>query len=165
VEEAAYFKEEDGIAYVRAEGHMTALLCPSLKARIFARMEATPPIRGIEFDLSSCEYMDSTFLGLIVGVCKRLTSLNGRKPLLHCINEACAGLLRTIGILGLVELSAEPAPAIEGMEKVEVGASATARFILDAHEDLSRLSEENRDRFATLSALLRKALSDEERRG
>lgn len=164
MEEAAYFKEANRTAYIRAEGHMTALLCPNLKARLFARLDALPPLEGVGFDFSSCEYMDSTFLGLIVSVCKRLATLNGRKPVLHQTNEACLGLLRTIGVLGLVELSAEPAPTLVDMERIEGGQSATARFILDAHEELSGLSKENRDRFATLSSVLRKTLSEEEKR-
>jgi anti-anti-sigma regulatory factor len=164
VEEAAYYKEADGIAYIRAEGHVTARLCPAIKARVFGRLDSPPPLEGIGFDLSSCEYMDSTFLGLIVSFCKRLASVNGRKPILHGTNEACQGLLRTIGVLGLVELSDEAVPALEGMERIEGGQSATARFLLDAHDALSSLSEENRGRFAALSSVLRKAASEEDER-
>jgi len=162
VEEAAFFTVGDGRILVRAEGHMTALLCPSLKARIFGALEAPEAPACVDFDLSACEYMDSTFLGLIVGVCKRLKSRSGGgRVVLHRTNEACLGLLRTIGVLGLVELSSEPCRGSEGMERIEGGPKASARFILDAHEELSALSEENRSRFSTLAAALRGALKDE----
>jgi len=163
VDESAYFKEADGIGYVRAEGHMTALLCPLLKARIHSSLDSPRPPRRIAFDLTKCEYMDSTFLGLIVGVGKRLAAFNGTKPLLFGTNQACLGLLRTIGVLGLVELSGTGAPEVEGMERIADCAAPTARFILDAHEDLSAISAENRSRFATLAAALRKVLGEESR--
>jgi anti-anti-sigma factor len=164
VEEAAFFKEAEGIGYVRTEGHMTALLCPGLKARILASLDSPNPPLTIAFDLSACEYMDSTFLGLIVGVCKRLGAPHGRKVILHGTNEACLGLLRTIGVLGLVEVAEGPAPALEGMEPVGGGTKATARFLLDAHEELSKLSEDNRERFAALSTALRGALGEDGKR-
>jgi anti-anti-sigma factor len=163
VEECAYFKEADGIGYVRAVGHMTALLCPLLKARIQASLDSPRPPERIVFDLTQCEYMDSTFLGLIVGIGKRLAARSGSKPLLYGTNQACMGLLRTIGVLGLVEISPRQAPAVEGMERISDSAAPTARFILDAHEDLSALSAENRSRFATLAAALRKVLGEEDK--
>lgn len=162
MEEAVYFKVNGDAGYVRAVGHMTALLCPGLKAKIFASLDAPQRPKTIHFDLSACEYMDSTFLGLIVGVCKKLGAANGRKPVLHGVNEACVGLLRTIGVVGLVELSAEPIPPIADMERIEGGQRATARFLLDAHEDLSALSAENKGRFATLSSALRGAIGEDD---
>lgn len=162
VEERAYFKEADGIGYVRVEGHMTALLCPKLKERILASLESPSPPSRIVFDLSGCEYMDSTFLGLIVGIGRRLSALNGNKPLLYGTKPVCMGLLRTIGVLGMVDVCAECAVPEEGMEPIVDGQAATARFILDAHEELSALSPENKSRFAGLAAILRRALGEEE---
>jgi len=158
VEEAAYFKEAEGTLYVKAVGHMTALLCPSLKSRIAASLDRPGETRRIVFDLGECEYMDSTFLGLIVSSCKRLSSLKLPKPVLSGASDTCLGLLRTIGVLGLVELSAEALPELGSMERIERDQAATARFILDAHEDLSALSNENRDRFAGLTAALKKSV-------
>jgi anti-anti-sigma factor len=165
VEEAVYYKEAAGTGFVRAEGHVTALLCPSLKARVFADIDSPSPPGRIEFDLGPCEYMDSTFLGLIVGVCKRIKARSGGRVVIRGANEACLGLLRTIGVLGLVDVSSEPMPPLEGMERIGGGAKATARFILDAHEDLSALSEENRSRFSALNSALRGAVESEEKGG
>lgn len=162
MEEAAYYGEREGTVYVKAEGHVTARLCPAIKAKLLIRIDAQPPVRGMGFDLSACEYMDSTFLGLIVNLCKRLSAAGARKPTLYGTNDACKALLRTTGILGLVELSEEAAPALPSAERIESGPSATARFLLDAHDALSGLSEENRGRFAALSSVLRKAASEEE---
>jgi hypothetical protein len=77
-------------------------------------------------------------------------------------NEACRGLLRTIGVLSLVDLVDEDVALPTDMERIADGTRATAQFILDAHEELSALSEENRDRFSTLSALLKGSVKGDE---
>jgi anti-anti-sigma factor len=158
VDEAAFFKATDRAIFVLARGHATAALCPDLKTRIFARLESEPRVERILFDLADCEYMDSTFLGLIVGAHKLFNKLPGRALVLLHVNDTCRGLLRTIGVLSIVELSEESPPFPEGLEEVKGGSKATPQFILDAHEELSGLSEDNRKQFATLTQVLRNAL-------
>lgn len=158
MDEAAFYKESEEGIYLRAEGHATALFCPELKARAFARLEAEPPPRELRMDLSACEYMDSTFMGLIVGLNKRYQARTGRRLVLHGLGHTCEGLLRTIGVLKLLEISAEPASFPGPMERVGAGARATAEFLLDAHEELSGLSEENKAKFGSLTELLRKSI-------
>jgi len=158
VEEAVFIAEAEGRIYVRAQGHVTAALCPELKARIFPRLEAEPGVEAVYFDLGPCEYMDSTFLGLIVGLNKRLKLAVGKPVVLLHVNDTCLGLLKTIGVTKLVELSAEEVPFPHGLSRVGPGPRATAEFLLDAHEELSDLSEENKKRFSTLTDTLRSAL-------
>ncbi|MCK7487363.1 MAG: STAS domain-containing protein [Bacillus subtilis] len=71
VEEALFVKETAQTIFIRAQGHVTAALCSDLKSRIFERLEAKPPVETVYVDLSGCDYMDSTFLGLLVGINKR----------------------------------------------------------------------------------------------
>ncbi|MDA8424668.1 MAG: STAS domain-containing protein [Treponema sp.] len=158
MEEAAYFKEDGDTVYIRAEGHVTAAVCPGLKSRLFARLDAQPRAQAVVFDLAPCEYMDSTFLGLIVGAQKRFAASGGDKILVLHANDACRGLLRTIGVLGLVALSDENVAFPEDLERIGAGTRASAQLILDAHEELSGLSEENRRRFAGLTSILRDAI-------
>jgi anti-anti-sigma factor len=166
VEEAVYCKSEQRVIYAKATGHVTALVCPPLKAAIFDRLGAEPAVEKIYLDLSSCEYMDSTFLGLIVGTQKRFARLPGRAGggmiVLLGVNEACKGLLRTIGVLGMVELSDEEVPFPADLPRLSGEARASARFLLDAHEELSGLSSENQRRFSTLTTVLKGAVEAEE---
>ncbi|MGA2545687.1 MAG: STAS domain-containing protein [Rectinemataceae bacterium] len=170
MEEAVYYKSEDRAIYIRATGHVTALVCPPLKTAVFDRLDADPPITKVYVDLSDCEYMDSTFLGLLVGTQKRFARLSGNPRIdsgsivLIGVNEACKGLLRTIGVLGMVELSDAEIPFPPGLERLSGEARASARFLLDAHEDLSDLSADNRKRFATLTTVLRSVVDAEERK-
>ena len=171
MEEATFYKSEDSIIYIKATGHVTALVCPELKAAVFERLDMDPPVGEIYVDLSDCEYMDSTFLGLIVGTQKRFARLKGSTQIgsgrivLLSVNEACRGLLRTIGVLGMVELSDAPVPFPAELERISGEGKTSARFLLDAHEELSDLSSENRRRFATLTTVLRSVVDSERLKG
>ncbi len=171
MEEAVYFKAEAGTIYMRATGHVTALVCPPLKAAVFERLDAEPPVEAMYLDLSACEYMDSTFLGLIVGAQKRYARASpsgkpgARTIVLLGVNEACKGLLRTIGVLGMVELSDSGPPFPPDLARLAGDSRASARFLLDAHEDLAGLSQDNRARFAALNAVLKSAAEAEGKKG
>lgn len=166
MEEAVFYKSEGSTIFMRATGHVTALICPPLKAAVFERLEGAPKVEKIYLDLADCEYMDSTFLGLIVGTQKRFARLPGpgerRAMVLFGANEACKGLLRTIGVLGMVEVSDEAFPFVGELPRLSGENRASARFLLDAHEELSGLSEENRKRFSTLTSVLKSAVDAEE---
>lgn len=158
MEEALFVKAVDDRLYIRALGHVTAALCPELKAKCFARFEAQPPVAAVDLDLSGCDYMDSTFLGLIVGITKKLMAASRRKIRIYGINDTCLGLLKTIGVLGLVEIATVKPDFPADLERVGRGAVATAEFLLDAHDELSNLSDENRARFSALSTMLRDSM-------
>jgi hypothetical protein len=64
----------------------------------------------------------------------------------------------------MVELSDAEIPFPPGLERLSGEARASARFLLDAHEDLSDLSADNRKRFATLTTVLRSVVDAEERK-
>lgn len=168
MEEAVYYKSEGTTLYIRATGHVTALVCPPLKAAAFERLDAKPEVEKVYLDLSACEYMDSTFLGLIVGTQKRFSRLSEgarRGPIvLVGVNEACKSLLRTIGVLGMVELSNAEVAFPADLARLSGESRASARFLLDAHEELSSLSGENRKRFSALTTVLRGALDSEEKK-
>jgi anti-anti-sigma factor len=168
VEEAVYYKSEGTTLFMKATGHVTALVCPPLKAAAFERLDTEPAVRKVYLDLSGCEYMDSTFLGLIVGTQKRFARLPGGEPrksiVLLAVNEACKGLLRTIGVLGMVELSDAPIAFPSDIVRLSGDSRTSARFLLDAHEELSELSSENRKRFSALTTVLKSAVDSEEKK-
>lgn len=158
MDEAFFFKDADEGVFVRVQGHVTASRCPELKGRIFSRFDRTPSPAAVYFDLSDCAYMDSTFLGLIVGVNKRYKALSGKNVIVLHANATCLGLLRTIGVTRLVDISDEDVVIPPDMEEIGPVTRASAEFILDAHEALSELSDENKSRFSTLTRTLRDGL-------
>ena len=64
----------------------------------------------------------------------------------------------------MVELSDAEVAFPADLARLSGESRASARFLLDAHEELSALSGENRKRFSALTTVLRGALDSEERR-
>ena len=158
MDEALLFRAIEARIFIKATGHVTAVYCPELKSRCFARFDERPPVDAVFIDLSECDYMDSTFLGLIVGIAKRLKKDSSRKIALVGASPTCIGLLKTIGVLGLVEIVPTVRDFPSSLERMGRGATATAQFLLDTHEELSSLSDENRAKFSALSSILRESI-------
>jgi anti-anti-sigma factor len=165
VDEALLYRELDSIIYIKAQGHITANICADLKTRVFDRLEAKPPINEIFIDLGSCEYMDSTFMGLLVGFNKRFLRFSEKPVTILRANETCKKLLRTIGVLRLVSVVDEGKPFPEPMENINSGRKAGASLILKAHEELIDISEENEARFGALRNVLKSSIESGEDEG
>jgi anti-anti-sigma factor len=161
MEEALFMRESDNVIYIRAQGHITANSCPGLKNRVFNRLEAKPPVDNIFIDLEQCEYMDSTFMGLLVGFNKRFLRFSEKPITILKANATCLKLLKTIGITRLVVLSDESLKFPEPLENLGAHCKAEARMLLQAHEDLMELSDENEKRFSALHKVLRETAIDD----
>ncbi len=161
MEEVLFIKETNNRVYIRAQGHITANACPELKARVFNRLDAKPAVEDVIIDLSSCEYMDSTFMGLIVGFNKRFMRFSERPIRLAGLSETCMKLLKTIGIVRLVTIEDEVPAFPEPLERLSAESKAGAGLVLRAHEELMELSEENERRFSALRDVLKGAAEAE----
>lgn len=155
MDEELLYGDGGNALYVRARGHIGVKLCAELKSRVFSRLEAQPPVGRLFVDLSSCSYMDSTFLGLLVGFNKRLLRFAEKPITILGANETCQKLLRTIGLARLVEMAEGPADFPKAMESLSA-AKASAELLLGAHRELSGLSPENEKAFAGLLSVLEK---------
>lgn len=155
LEETLYFDEDKNKIYIKAAGHVTAALCPDLKKAVLARLDQDPVIEEVILDLSSCDYMDSTFMGLIVGMNKKLKARTGRRIEINKPTDQCYSLLKGLGIVKLLNLVHRDILFPEGMQKITKKLTATADFILCAHENLVELSDCNKKKFAALNAILK----------
>jgi len=158
VSEALYFLEADNKLYLQAQGHITAALCADLRGLVFARFEQTPGVEAMWIDLSACEYMDSTFMGLLVAFNKRLARARGKKLTLVQPSAVARDLLEGLGISSLVEIIDEPVAFPPGMKNIVKTTASSAELLLSSHENLMELSEENRKKFSGLHGVLKKQL-------
>jgi len=158
VPEALYFLETDNKLYLQAQGHITAALCADLRGLVFSRLETTPDIEAMWIDLSACEYMDSTFMGLLVAFNKRLTKNKGRKLALVQPTAMARDLLEGLGISSLVEIVDAPVVFPQGMKNIVKTTNSGAELLLSTHENLMELSEANRKKFSGLQSILKKQL-------
>jgi anti-anti-sigma factor len=149
-------------AFISARGSIRASLCYPLRETLLARLEETVDIPAVFVDLSQCDYMDSTFIGLLVAMDRRLRKGSGGR--LHVVRPsgACRELLRQMGLEELLVVDDTAMELPVSMEEVEKpqGRPAT-EFVLRAHEALMETSEEARRKFALLREELERKLRAE----
>ena len=138
-------------ASVRVLGRGTLKIGPVL--RDFLALAEENGIRRAVFDLTRCETLDSTFLGIIAGLAMRLRKKGGGVSV-SGLSPRTQGLFHTLGIDHLVEVrpadsAAEIPPPAAGMQTLDRNAPSRAadETILEAHEDLVSASGENLQRF------------------
>ncbi|MFQ3547849.1 MAG: STAS domain-containing protein [Termitinemataceae bacterium] len=153
--EALYYQEENNCLYLKGEGHITAILCADLREVVFARLENPPAITEFYIDLSACDYMDSTFMGLLVGFNKRLVRSTGKRIKIVQPSAKVVELLEGLGVISLIDLVQEPVPFPETMININQTKQAGVDLLLHTHENLMEISEENKKKFSALHSVLK----------
>jgi len=155
VAEAIFYQEDDSGLFIKAEGHITAAVSVDLRELILGRLGQTPVPPILAADLSSCEYMDSTFMGLLVGFHKRYKALTGRGLSILRPTQECIKLLSSLGILKLMTVVTSPQPPSPKTWKgLRASRGPSPEILLKAHQNLSELSPENAKMFSTLQSVL-----------
>lgn len=151
-----YYLEKDNQLYIKASGHITANICFGLRQKVFARIEHQPEIKAIYTDLSQCEYMDSTFMGLLIGFNKKLFNHYHKKL---CVIHPSKESLEHLADLGLDKILTYCKVEVQFPEKMDLISqkdNLPPEFILKAHEDLIEISDENKSRFKLVKDILSK---------
>lgn len=153
-----YYTERDNIIYIRAIGHITAPICFGLRQRVFSRFDADNEIRSIYVDLSECEYMDSTFMGLLIGFNKKLNNSRHANITITKPSAESISHLEELGLDKVLEFTNDAVAFPADMELISQKEKISAEFILKAHENLIEISEDNRKRFKIVQELLSKQI-------
>ena len=148
--------------FISARGSIRAQLCYPLRDAVLARLDEAGKVPAVYADLSECRYMDSTFIGLLVGIDKKLHASSGGR--LHVLRPSPESL----DILGqnglrdflLIEDHEHGNPPVTSVISTETGRPG-AEFVLRAHEALMETSEEARRKFGLLQKMLEKKLTQE----
>jgi anti-anti-sigma factor len=155
------YKEQGEIIFIRAIGHITANNCYLLRKRIFDRLENMPAVKEIYLDLADCSYMDSTFMGIIIGVNKKFKSIYRKRITVVCPSKECCKLFAGLGIAKLLQIKEKTIVFPENMELISLPQKPPADMVLKAHEDLMETSPENRNKFKLLQDILKKKLKQD----
>ena len=157
--EALYYQENVSGLFIRAQGHITAAISTDLRELILDRLTKAPAPPLLAADLSECDYMDSTFMGLLVGFHKRYKVLTGRPLTILRPTPECTKLLTGLGILKLMTLvmGDEPASPVAWTD-LRASHSPTTEVLLNAHRNLSEISPENEKKFSALQSVLEQQL-------
>ena len=152
-----WIAETEAETHLAVRGQGTWLHCDN-----FRRLAQTSLDEGrrLTIDLRDCTHLDSAFLGTLHDI---VASNAGAELSVRCPSATICGLFAELGleqVLGTVledpcEPPCEPVPVTQ-----EPPERASHDRLLRAHEILSELSDENRERFGTVVKLLRAELSD-----
>lgn len=121
--------------------------------------------RDFRLDLQNCTYMDSTFLGMLVGVSLRLKEADSTPLEIVHISERNLDLLETLGIEQFFRIEANAASDAEKPETLESlpeGSGSKrerAETMLQAHETLASVDKNNLLRFKDCIAFLKEDLA------
>ena len=145
--------------FIVARGGIRATLCYPLRETLLAHLEESSDIPAVFVDLSRCLYMDSTFIGLLVAIDRRLQK--GAAGRLHVMQPSreCLDLFAQLGLQDFLVIDREMTPPPDDMQELATGPGRPgADFVLRAHEALMETSEEARRKFGLLREELERKL-------
>ncbi len=161
-EEKLLYGFEKSSFYIKAIGHITASFCPTVKEKVQEIVNDGVPIEAVFIDLSECTYMDSTFMGLILTLHKLLKEKAGKSVVIGNPTEESLKLLVSLGINKLVTISEDSPPLPDKLDEVSPEVAPSAEFLLNAHQNLMELNEENRAKFSLVEKILKEEIKKKE---
>jgi anti-anti-sigma regulatory factor len=156
--DSLHFGEDERGLFLAARGSIRAVLCFPLREALLDRLDARPVPPAVYADLSQCQYMDSTFVGLLVAVDKKLQKASGSRLRLARPSSACRTILEDLGLKELLLVEEGCVEPPQRMKEISSEVPPGPELILRAHEALMETSENARKRFGLLRDLLEKKL-------
>ncbi len=157
---------EGAAACVRVEGRGSFRIAPALKDFGLAALEQGA-VRLV-FDFQACVGMDSTFMGVIAGLCFRYRKAGKGGVVALNLSSHARHLMATLGLDRLLEIRETPSPetavpapaetALAAPPAAEQDRRRLAADMVEAHENLARLSDANAAKFKDVLAFLREDL-------
>ncbi|MFQ5654375.1 MAG: STAS domain-containing protein [Planctomycetota bacterium] len=150
---------DERVVYCRVVGIGNMNNCAPFQS--FSERMQAQGYREYVLDFSHCEGLDSTFLGILLGM-----ALNDDEERSHVVvvnaTDGVSRVLAEVGIDRLVEVLPEamtlPDVPMRRLEGVEAHGVDPMGMILKAHENLCRVGPSNQERFGGFLRLLRKEL-------
>jgi anti-anti-sigma factor len=158
------YGEDDNNIFIKALGRMTVNCCYELRDRVFTRLDDAPPVGNLYLDLSRCDYMDSTFMGIVLGINKKLKKTTDLGVTVVCPTEECSNLFLGLNILKLFTVRESSVVFPGQMETISTIERPGPEVILRAHDELVEVSEANADKFRVLRGILQKRVTDERKK-
>ena len=156
-----------GLFWLRIEGKGT--FQNSLQAKTAFERMTEAGVRSFVVDLERCPIMDSTFMGTLTGAAVHLRDLDGSITVLNA-NPRNLQLMTSLGLDYILDVDAEGqkwpeerrmvAAQLRQCEENETAKQAQAEHILEAHQTLANLSEENQCRFQDVIEFLQKEITN-----
>lgn len=163
----------DKVAWVRVGGKGNLHNSPRLLS--FAKLMIAKGERRIVVDLEDCPVMDSTFMGTLTGISRRLRKVEGGELEVINANERNQDLIESLGLDFILTLETEGKTweaerqaiskqfreaAVE-LEPEDLSKEERTEFILEAHENLTEANPDNIPMFEDVIHYLRQEAGGE----
>jgi anti-anti-sigma factor len=148
--------QHDGAYALKIVGDVRVTLCATIDDYL-QQMFDDQRFDSVLVDLCEAEGIDSTTLGLLAKLAIRTRELHGFKPVVYSSNPGINRLLHSMAfdrIFEIREESCDSPASISEVPAVSRDAELVKDKVIEAHAILMDLSDENRDRFQDLMAVL-----------
>jgi len=142
------------IAYVRIRGRASFTSGPTFRSLVYdLRDQGT---KKYVLDLTECQIMDSTFLGILAGFSSRVVKQGLAEIELLNANERVLDLLENLGVEHLfqVKQGVEPIASgrvVEGVDAADTDKTEISRTVLEAHQTLMEINPDNIPKFKDIA--------------
>ena len=164
-----FISSRDGVYRIRVVGRATFECAPALRSLV-GNLEQES-FRQVRIDLSSCTWMDSTFMGVLAMIGLRAKKISAEAVIVNA-NAQNENLLCGLGLRKVFQFTAEesgssePGPGEEAKTASSAPASPAdldnAKTVLAAHETLMDVDEENKRKFGNVVSMVRQEIRKKE---
>ena len=157
-----FYAHEDDRCFIKLAGDMKYPISNEL-SRVINDVCANEDNKIFVIDLSDVTSIDSTNLGLMAKIARCAHERKCDMPIIISINENINIILRSMGlgdVFKIVNMRHEVATHLVGVNPLKnEQKQSLSRIMLDAHETLIEVNENNRNKFEDVCSLLRHELS------
>lgn len=152
--------DRDGVYMIKVSGRATFECAPAL--RNLAKTLENTSFSAIRIDLSQCQWMDSTFMGILAMLALRAKK-TGAEIFVHNAGKQNTELLYGLGLKKLFQFVDDEIAPVDGANVAAPAAgdsnpSSYAHTVLEAHETLMDVDEGNVQKFDKVVSLVKQDL-------
>lgn len=149
--------EHEHTAYIRIRGRATFKLANDFRDYVTRQIEQEG--RGILVDLSECTTLDSTFVGMITSLTLKYRREDAARITLFNISPHVSEILETLGLLKILDTVKAEHDDELAFAEIAHGSHTKiniAKLMLDAHQTLARIKDDNALEFKNVIDYLEK---------
>lgn len=152
--------------YIDVNGEGTLRQSNALKQFMLDIIEKFEGIEQVNFymNLEHCQYVDSTFIGLLLILDKKLKDLLSKRLNLVLPSGYVLEVIQQMGLENILSIKYESHPFPDNMKKLEVeniNKMELAMMMYLAHSELSDVNDDNKEKFETAVKMLKKEIEHE----
>jgi anti-anti-sigma factor len=147
---------------VKVLGRGTMEYCSDLFEFLSSRITPESPVDTVYFELSETTYLDSSFIGVIVSIQKKLQRIKGSDVIILNPSEKVKEILNTMGLFEILPIQEnDNYQNLNLNQEIEQKLGKTyhdIQILLESHQNLMEVNTENRKRFSLVEEMLKKEL-------